>query len=294
MIVLYIVSLITSPIICGNDSNITIKFGNRILNGLKAEDFQFPYQISLQFNKKHICGGSIISDKKVLTAGHCVTDGHGIMFPTDQLRILAGTNKLNVKQPKYFYSVKGVAIHPKFDLSNVHYDYAIVFINGHFDFQSTKLSIIPLATENPRPGTVCYLSGWGDVEKGAGTSIPNDLQFARIVVDPPTICGTIYGQYFLPVYMLCAGQSNRENAGCGDSGGPLCCNNELSGIVSFGRNYDDPRFPDVYSSVAFAFQWVNSTEETANGSMPRATAFNYSVMMLNSVFLTHVLLSILN
>ena len=45
----------------------------RIVGGVDALDGQFPHQISLRQGGSHICGGSIISRKFVLTAAHCVT-----------------------------------------------------------------------------------------------------------------------------------------------------------------------------------------------------------------------------
>lgn len=200
---------------CRNDSNSVPEYGNRIINGIRAKDYQFPYQVSIQKHQRHHCGGSIISEVKVLTAGHCVTNKDDI----SSFRILAGTNNLNTKEPQNYYSVKKFSIHPDFDRRTVQYDYALVFINGQFNFQISKISMIPLATQDALPGTVCYLSGWGDVDKGRGTKIPNELQFAKITVDPPDVCERIFGNIFSSKHMLCAGQLNKENAGSGDSGG---------------------------------------------------------------------------
>uniref|UniRef100_A0A3B5LFZ3 Peptidase S1 domain-containing protein n=1 Tax=Xiphophorus couchianus TaxID=32473 RepID=A0A3B5LFZ3_9TELE len=43
-----------------------------IVGGNISKPGQFPWQVSLHFQREHICGGSIITSSWVLTAAHCV------------------------------------------------------------------------------------------------------------------------------------------------------------------------------------------------------------------------------
>lgn len=67
------------------------RLDGRIVGGTEMDITDAPYQVSLQRFNRHFCGGSIISNKWVLTAAHCTEYVLCIDWPTSVLERIAKT-----------------------------------------------------------------------------------------------------------------------------------------------------------------------------------------------------------
>jgi trypsin len=59
---------------------------------------------------------------------------------------------------------------------------------------------------------------------------------------------------FTYVY-LCSPQGGKDSCEA-DSGGPLACNGQLCGIISFGYGCGEPDFPGVYAKIPKFVEWI--------------------------------------
>lgn len=107
----------------------------RIVGGHDAERGAFPYQISLQYGYPfllgHICGGSIINKRWVLTAAHCITEL--VPLPFAHHFVVAGIH--NLKENGQMIKVKASYVHPDYEGGVNPNDIALVSQSKHF---STK------------------------------------------------------------------------------------------------------------------------------------------------------------
>lgn len=136
-----------------------IDMETRIIGGEDAKLGQFPYQVSLRnaLNRQHFCGGSIISQRFILTAAHCTQGLNALPFFVDAvvgaIRLKGGgfTVKLNKIIPHQNYNPKKL----QNDISLIRTRQDIIFTNV---IDAIALSKIDLPSDGITP---VILSGWG-------------------------------------------------------------------------------------------------------------------------------------
>ena len=185
------------------------------MGGHPAKLGQFPWQVSLRFRDsyydEHWCGGSIISEKFVLTAKHCASKA--------VTAIMTGTVLQNDDGAKQ-YKVRKFHDYPEKT------DIAIVELEEPIKMTGNARAI-PLASISDvkgfHEGTKFNVSGWGDLYEGSGAG-SDILQWVEVPWVPLDVCREAYSNTgYGPVKKdeICAGDLvNGGVDSCqGDSGG---------------------------------------------------------------------------
>ncbi|XP_048458986.1 transmembrane protease serine 2-like [Rhincodon typus] len=141
----------------------------RIVGGQVAAPKEFPWQVSLHLNNRHICGGAILTPDWVITAAHC---GERHPFPSHWL-VYGGIlqqSETHVINPR---SVDKFIIHEKFNKVNKDYDIALLKLKSPFMFSdSIRPVCLPNYGQTFPTGSICWISGWGDLWEGGTGSFP--------------------------------------------------------------------------------------------------------------------------
>ncbi|CAG9761243.1 unnamed protein product [Ceutorhynchus assimilis] len=210
-----------------------------IINGTTAEDGEFPYIVQLHDDFNYFyCGGSIIGDRWILTAGHCVWDsqfdhGGSILLGTN---VLGGGNGTKIEiinkywHPQFNYNRTTAGDIPYFDVGIMELEKPITF-----DSKAQPIKLVDSDDQIPfhKIGNLC---GWGtndtygeDMPLLQKVSLPllTDSECRKGIADFGR------GDVFNSFHNLCTDQ--HYNGACyGDSGSPFVIDGIQYGIASWG------------------------------------------------------------
>lgn len=180
----------------------------KIVGGFPVNITEVPWQVSLSYNNRHLCGGSIISNKWILTAAHCL---HNRYLKSFEVRIGA-TDKL---KGGALYKVEQMIVHKKFRGPSTFFDYdfGLLRLGEELTFSDVAKAVkLPKVNDNDiTVGTTCLVSGWGDTMNSTESS-----RYLRAVEVPKIrriICNIAY-KWKVTSRMFCAGLYRKGGKDC--------------------------------------------------------------------------------
>ncbi|XP_005091707.1 chymotrypsin A [Aplysia californica] len=221
--------------------------------GSTASILTYPYQAALLVRSDgkfyQICGGVLVSKRKVLTAAHCVDLGLTYY-------VMLGVSDLRDSTSKYiqFIQVSRRILHRSY---KNYQDYDIAMLTLSYPARiNRRTRIVRLGSYiDTRPTNRCSVSGWGRSETGSGYV----LKAGRLRMMTQTRCTAewyrLTNRYLLGSREVCAVAQDASTCS-GDSGGPLVCSGRLAGLVSWGNGDCTPGTPGVFTRIARLRFWI--------------------------------------
>ncbi|KAL1020669.1 hypothetical protein UPYG_G00003140 [Umbra pygmaea] len=227
-------------------------FTDRIIGGQEVQMYSIKYQASIQYNREHYCGGTLIRSQWVLSAAHC-------WRPAQVIQVILSEHNLAVDEGfEQVINVSKIFVHPNYNYKTFNNDIMLMklsdpaYINANVQPASMPAVNTPALTTS----TTCTVSGWGVTQIYSYYLSP---VLRSVNVQFISTCELYYSGR-ITENMICAGSRLGGKDSCqGDSGGPLICNGNLEGIVSWGISCANPYFPGVYTKVRSYVQWISLT-----------------------------------
>ncbi|EOX3354583.1 trypsin-like serine protease [Vibrio cholerae] len=236
---------------------------SRIIGGEQATAGEWPYMVALTArNSSHVfCGGSLLNERYVLTAAHCVNKED----PAHIDAIVGAYDKNNLSAAERI-RVKRIYVHE-----------AYVTAQGGNDIALLELESIPalnqftsIATDADfnllRKDNLLTVIGFGSrkEENNVTSDSPVKLHQVEVPFVPIEECRNKGGSYTKQGDgVFCAGAAGKDSC-TGDSGGPIFfrTNHGLTqmGVVSWGTGCGRANSPGVYTNLSVFNDWLDDQQ----------------------------------
>lgn len=199
-----------------------------VVNGVETRPNDWPWLASLMKlpARRFFCGGSIISENRVITAAHCIHNKRGLIFKkADEVVVFLGRHNLyrDEDEARVFWP-REILIHPDWKTHDVRCDadLAVLISDKAIQFTSKIFPVclwtFPIDNEHVE-GTVV---GWGASENTKRTGFENTPRQVQVKRVPSVKC---YEDFYKIAAIssnrtFCAGGVKQNSGPCtGDSGG---------------------------------------------------------------------------
>ncbi|XP_049821425.1 modular serine protease isoform X2 [Aethina tumida] len=223
--------------VCGQK---TVKSAQLSVGGTKVVKGDYPWQVGLFKNIDgsftNICGGSLLNERIILTAAHCVAtesiEQSTVSTDIKEFKVAVGKYYRILDHPDDIYAqirnVSKIWYPEMYRGSLQHYIGDIALIQAETPFTMTK-HVQPICFDKSNiltlePGQYGVVTGWGYTQHGGQPS--DELHEIKIPYEDSALCKTRLPTDFVRLFFgfdkFCAGYYNSSKALCeGDPGGAL-------------------------------------------------------------------------
>ncbi|XP_034250849.1 uncharacterized protein LOC117651154 [Thrips palmi] len=260
---------------------------DRIIGGKEAQVMELPWMARLGYRRDdysnvfdYNCGGSLISDRYVLTAAHCINENTGLIPVSVRLGEQDASSEIDCSfvsgeqvcaPPPVDVVIERIIKHKNYGENRFQNDIALLRLARAVEFTDfVKPICLPVDAKDQKKdltGKKVMVAGWGRVANRNGAGGSKVLMKVSVPVSKAQDCANAYVPLQLVISsekQMCAGDTGKDSCQ-GDSGGPLTTAGQVKGtprvvqqgIVSFGPSHCATEgTPGVYTKVAHYVPWI--------------------------------------
>ncbi|XP_035790730.1 serine protease grass-like [Anopheles albimanus] len=261
---------------CGKSVYQKVAWGNT------TDPFEYPWMVVLRYERQgqfeDQCGGSLINNRYVLTAAHCVETGNGWNLISVRLGehdkskpidcIVYSDGAKSCANPPIVLGIESTVVYPEYNIPFARHDIALIRMPQEITYSDSIQPICLPTREDVRklPLPRFIVAGWGKTENQTDSDV---LMQATLDSVPVSECRGLLERINAKIdlseeHQMCAGGKNRIDSCKGDSGGPLGFSVGLIGarfvefgIVSTGiPSCGERSVPGIYTRVAPYMDWI--------------------------------------
>ncbi|XP_026730700.1 uncharacterized protein LOC113495898 [Trichoplusia ni] len=237
----------------------------RIVGGSYSPIANTPYQaglvIEIRNSDTSVCGASLISNNRLVTAAHCYYDGFLTAF---RFHVILGSNFL-------FYGgtriqTANIVMHPQWNPRTVANDIAIINIRSVTFSNVIQPIALPSGSDlnNSFVDWSALASGYGITRDGVNFVFDQRLSSVTLNIITNNACAATFGPFVHPSNICTSGAEGKGTCS-GDSGGPLAVQingqTTLVGVSSYGAQAGCAAgFPAAFTRVTSFVNWINSNQ----------------------------------
>lgn len=259
-----------------------IQYTDRIIGGERARIDEYPWVVLIQHRRrtgelKFHCGGSLLTERYVLTAAHCIQNVPSTWTLTavrlgewdqeSEVDCAQSYGETICADPVQDIPIEKILLHPNYhaEKTGVKNDIAQLRLARPAQFNDYVQPICLPLEQSERSasydGVRFVVAGWGQTEESVVSRFKLFVGVSGVTED---ICRQAYPQANIDGTQVCAGGTANKDSCRGDSGGPLMYIGQrdgesvmyLGGVVSFGRKCGLEGVPGVYTRVNQYLDWI--------------------------------------